>query len=129
MAIGSFLPWFTAHLGVLTINRNAYQLGNNYGFSIDGVIVLGLGVVTIAIGISRLTRSEMPRWIQRSCIISGLACGLFALSDISGITDLAHRVENGSSLITAGVGYGLPITVVGAGIAVVAGFVLRTKSV
>lgn len=127
MIIGSFLPWFTAHLGVVSINRNAFQLGNNYGFSMDGVIVLALGLVTIAIGISRLTRSEMPRWIQRSCIITGVICGVFALSDVSSITNLAHRVENSSSLVTAGVGYGLPVTVVGSAIAVIAGFILRTK--
>lgn len=131
MSVGSFLPWITAHVGLVSLNRNAYQLGNDYGFSIDGVIVLVMGVITVAIGISRYTRFWIPRWIQRSSIVTGLVGGLVALGDISSIDDLAHKVESASSslvTVTAGVGYGLPITVVGAGLAIIAGFVLRNPS-
>jgi hypothetical protein len=128
MAIAAFLPWFTAHVGLVTINRNGFQLGNNYGFSIDGVLLLGFGAIAIAIGISRLTKSQMPRWIQRSTIVVGLAAGVVILLEVPSINNLAHRVESASSFVSAGIGYGLWVAGAGAALAVVAGFVLRGSS-
>lgn len=128
MAIGAFLPWFTAHIGFATLNRNAFQLGNNYGFSIDGVLLLAFGAIAIAIGISRFTRSQMPRWIQRSPIVLGLAAGLVLVNRVPSINDLAHNVEGASSLLSAGIGYGVWVTGVGAALAVAAGFALRSQT-
>lgn len=63
MALGAFLPWIQE---TPFLTRNGFQLGSNMSFTIDGVIALGLGLVTIAIGISRLTKAPLPRGLQKS---------------------------------------------------------------
>jgi Zn finger protein HypA/HybF involved in hydrogenase expression len=125
MVVGSFLPWFTAHLGFSTLSRNGYQLGNHYGFSIDGVLVLAFGVISIAIGVSWFTRSQMPWWIWRSPVVVGLACVAVVILRIPGINGLARNVQSASSLVTAGTGIGVIVSIAGGVLSVVAGTVLR----
>jgi hypothetical protein len=127
IAASAFLPWFTAHVGFATLNRNAFQLGSNEGFSIDGILLLLFGAIAIAIGISRLTRSQMPRWLQRSSIAIGVFVGLVIADRAPEIALLAHTVQGDSSIFSAGIGYGVWVAGVGAALAVIAGFVLRSK--
>ena len=58
LALGSFLPWATASLGVVTVNVN--------GTSGDGRITLGLALGALAISAALL-------WIDRSKPLYGLA--------------------------------------------------------
>lgn len=123
LAIGTLLPWVTLGLGNLT--RNGFQMGQNDSVSIDGPLLLTLGVVTVIIGITRLTGTAMPAWIARSTIWTGLIAGISLWADHSGLQDLVSKAQG--LQITAAIGYGYWICAVGAGIAVVAGFVLNSN--
>lgn len=104
MALGSFLPWIQTPL----ITRNGFQLGNDLSFSMDGVIALVLGLATIAIGISRLTNAPLPRGLQKSPIVTGLAAGVLCLIDESELSGLVNKVnDTGFALVTASIGYGV----------------------
>ena len=72
IGISAFLPWLTATALIDHVSRNGFQLGNNFGFSADGVVCIILGVVTVLVGIARLTNSATPRFLQRSAIVTGI---------------------------------------------------------
>ena len=83
-----------------------------------------LAIITIVIGITRLTGTDMPNFIQRSSIVTGAVIGWFALSNYSSINDWAKTVNTTPSLY-ASVGFGLWITAIGGLVAIVGGLVLR----
>lgn len=124
-AIAAFLPWGTARTALISINRNAFQLGDQNGFSIDGVILLVLGIVTVLIGISVLGAFSMPRFLQRSAILSGLAITAIALLDISSLKDWADTV-NATPYASASIGFGLYAAAIGGVAAAIGGVVLRS---
>jgi hypothetical protein len=129
MGVGGLLPWLTARVDDgTTITRNAFQLGNNYGFSPDGGILILLGVITAVIGITRLTSSAMPKWLQRSPIGTGVGAVVVGLNRAPSIRDIANQVNNSSLLVHASIGYGLWVTIVAGIIAVGAGIVLRSRT-
>lgn len=129
MALGGFLPWGTANTVLLgTINRNAFQLGNNFGFSIDGVIALGLGIVTAIIGVTRLTKTAMPRYLQRSPLVTGIVAVILVIVDAPGINSWASQLNNSSGATSAGIGYGLWLVAFAGALAVVAGLTPRSRA-
>ena len=126
--IGSFLPWFSATVPLLgTLNRNGFQLGSNDSFSADRLIAILLSIVTIIIGIARLTNSSMPRFIQRSSIVTGIVLIIVGASDIGSVNTMVKNVENGSSSVLASIGFGLYLVIVGGVVALVGGLVLRRR--
>ncbi len=125
LGISGFLPWFTASILGGTISRNGMQLGQGDSFSIDGLIVILLGAATLLIGISRLSGFPVPRWIQRSPIVTGLAGALVVGSDIPSLNNLVNTVQSQSQLATASLGYGVYIGMAGAAVAVIGGLMLR----
>jgi len=126
LTISAFLPWLSASSSLASISRSGFQLGANDGFSADGVIALALGVVTVGIGIARLTNSRMPRWLTRSTIVTGIGAGLLFASDIGSVVAWERGINDAHpQLFTAQVGIGLILLAVAAGVAVVAGLVLR----
>jgi hypothetical protein len=129
MIIGAVLPWATATTAFGgNLSRNAFQLGNNAGFSIDGVVAVLMGVVTIVIGGVRLTNSRSPRFLQRSAIITGVVAILICADRYSGLNNLANSVRGSHSLVSASIGYGFWLLGVGGVVAITAGFILRSKS-
>jgi hypothetical protein len=120
MFVGSFLPWWHLTSEFDILNRNGFQLGTNESFSIDGAITVGLAVVAVLIGITRLTRSAMPRFFQRSPIIVAAGAAFSLYLSVQGIRDA--QPSNG---VTSTVGYG--VWIIGIGIALVffGGLVLR----
>jgi hypothetical protein len=64
VAIGSLLAWMTASAGIISISRNAFQMGDHESMTADGPIVMVLGLILIGIGIARLTNTSMPRFIS-----------------------------------------------------------------
>jgi len=127
MAVSAFLPWFTASLLGVTLNRNAFQLGANDGFSADGVILVVFGVITVLIGITRLSRSSMPRFVQRSPIITGIVSAAVAGDRIPSVNSLIHNIQNSDSSIVASFGIGLYLAFVAGGVSIIGGLVLRSK--
>jgi hypothetical protein len=61
VAIGSLLAWMTASAGIISISRNAFQMGDHESMTADGPIVMVLGLILIGIGIARLTNTEPPQ--------------------------------------------------------------------
>jgi hypothetical protein len=119
VAIASFLPWSTASVGVVSVNRNGMQLGPNLGFSIDGVIALILGLLVALVGITSLTRTAFPRWVQTSPIVLGIGVVILAIVDLSTVNSYVSHLH--SEGLTASVGYGLWIVLIGGIIAILFG--------
>jgi hypothetical protein len=96
------------------------QLGNNYGFSVDGLVTLVLGLITCLIGLSMLLRFQMPPFVQRSSIVTGVVVGVLVLLNIPGLQDYVKSVGAGAST-----GYGLWVVLTGCALAIAGGLVLR----
>ncbi len=126
--LSAFLPWIAVHAFVLTINRNAFQLGADMGFSADGLVLLLLGLVAVLIGITRAARASMPAFVQRSPIILGIALAILPANRVGSINDVAQRVSATSSLASASIGFGLWLAFFAAAITLIGGLVLRSKA-
>jgi RNA polymerase subunit RPABC4/transcription elongation factor Spt4 len=108
LALGSLLAWMTATTGLGSINRNAFQLGAGESLSIDGPVVLVLGLVLVGIGIARLTRTAMPPFVQNSPVVAALVAAVFLGLDYSSIHDWVTKVTSSSSVLASvGIGYWL----------------------
>ena len=128
MAVSAFLPWVTAHALFVSIDRNAFQLGNQDGFSADGPVLLGLAVLTILVGITRLLGTSMPRYLQRSSIVTGIGAGVVVINRAPSIHDQTQHLNRlGDGLVSASIGYGLWVAAVAGVIAVVGGLILRSN--
>lgn len=131
IAVGMFLPWISlAVLGRSGPSRNAFQLGAvNVTFSIDSVIALALGVVAVVVGIAGLTNSALPRFIQRSPIMVGIGAGVLAATRLPELNALVNNANTAlKRLGSATIGPGFYMVAVGAGLAVIAGLILRSRS-
>jgi hypothetical protein len=127
--VSSFLPWSSATMVLGGATRNAFQLGAGEGFSVDGVVLLGLGAIAIIIGIVRLTNSAMPRYLQRSPIVLGLVVAAVAVNRIPGINTYVHNIQSScSGACTASMGFGVYATFVAAALMLVGGLVLHSAS-
>jgi hypothetical protein len=125
IAIGSFLPWLTATAPFVgTISRSGLEGGG------DGIFTLVAGVLTIAVGVGRLTLSTMPGPLQGSAVLTGLIAGGVMAANYS---DLGGRVDRFSAqsgnVGTAGIGVGFWTIIVGAAFAVIGGLAIRRRPV
>jgi len=127
IGVSSFLPWLTATALIVTINRNGFQLGNDFGFSADGVVCIILGVVAVIIGVVRLTNSASPPLLQRSPIILGIAAAAVFANRYGSLHNFANQL-NSHADVTASVGYGFWLLAIGAFVAIVSGLILRSNS-
>jgi RNA polymerase subunit RPABC4/transcription elongation factor Spt4 len=123
MAVGSFLPWMQASAFFVTLHRNGMQMGDNMGFSVDGVVTLVLGVFTCVIGLSRLLHFSMPSFLYRSSVATGLIAGAITVYDATQIHTFVASI--GGENVAASLGYGLWVLLVGAALAILGGFVVR----
>jgi hypothetical protein len=129
MAVSAFLPWVSAQAAFASISRNAFQLGNGNGFSADGLILVVLGLITVLVGITRLTKSAMPRYLQRSTIVTGIGPLLVAINRGPSIHSLVQHVNSSASgIVSASIGFGLWVAGLAGIIALVGGLILRSKS-
>jgi hypothetical protein len=128
LVAASLLPWFTASTVAGSISRNGMQLGKNSSFSIDGVVVLVLGLEVAIVGISRVREFAVPSWAGRSPIVAGLIAGYILLVNWSSLDQLVHTVER-SGVSTASLGMGLYVGVVGALVAIAGGLAMRPPTV
>ncbi len=102
LGITAFLPWATADLVFVSIDRNGFQLGYQLGFSPDGFAPLALGLCLVLVGIGILVANQAPEWLRSPGPgIAAITAGAFGL-----ITAIA---EGGSISGSSGysVGYGL----------------------
>jgi hypothetical protein len=119
IVLGSFLPWLTATAPLVgTISRNGMEGG-------DGIITLVLGVVTILIGVTQLTATNLPTLVQRSTIVTGAITGIVAIINYLNVQRRIEDVREESELIAASVGAGIWTLIVGAVLAIVGGVLVR----
>ena len=124
LTVGSLLPWVSATTAIGGIQRNGFQLGANQSVTVDGPLCLLLGILTAVIGVTSPSRARMPWFLQRSSIVTGVVAGVLLAIEWPGIHNLVDQiVADGAG---ASVGYGYWVCAVGAVLAVVGGFVLRT---
>lgn len=128
--IAALLPWLSASsvLGA-TITRDSFQLGSNFGFSIDGVLLVVAGALSIIIGIVRITGSQMPSYLQRSPIVMGAVITLIPLNRIISIHSLADKITHAcSGTCVASIGIGMYICFAAGALAIIGGLVLRSST-
>lgn len=122
MIVGCLLPWvsYTTAFGG-SLDRNAFQLGQDLGFSAQGLVGVFLGLVTVLLGLCRLNRTRMPAWLAHSPLWPGLGAGIFLA--------LAFPIAKSSTGVFAS--YGVGIWVFGVGVACALGSALilrRTRA-
>jgi hypothetical protein len=123
LSLGTLFAWMTASVGIISISRNAFQMGAHESLTADGPIVLVLGLIVLGIGISRLTNTAMPHLVQRSPIIAGLGAAVVLGYDYHSIQHWAQSINGTYSL--ASVGPGFWVCCVGDALTIVAGIALR----
>ncbi|MGH9089981.1 MAG: hypothetical protein ACRDZR_01155 [Acidimicrobiales bacterium] len=126
VAIGTVLPWTTVSTPFVSLSRNGFQLGTNGSMTFDGPVCVLLAVIAIVIGVTRITASSMPRFMQRSSIVVGIVVGLVLADRWPGLHDYVNQF--GSRVVTASIGYGFWLCALGALVTVIGGIVLRQKS-
>jgi hypothetical protein len=125
VALGSLLAWMTASAGIISLSRNAFQMGDHESMTADGPIVMVLGLVLVGIGVARLTNTSMPRFVQRSPIIVGLGVGLVLGYDYHSIHQWALSLNSSGALGSVGTGFW--VCCVGDALAIVAGIGLMSS--
>jgi hypothetical protein len=121
MAVSAFLPWISNSSQSLggSGTLNAFNLGNQGAFRINGEILLFFAVVIATAGIVRLSSGEAPWLTSFVAIFGGIVTIVMCLDQY-----LSHSafslLDGGSS-----VGYGLVVAAVGGFSAFVAGILLR----
>lgn len=120
VGLGTVLPWVSASALIVTVNRNAFQLGANESLTAVGPVLVILAVVGVAIGVARLTRSSVPRGMQTSAVVLGFAMLLLV------VLNYPIRPSGLGSAVIWSVTYGFWICAIGAAVVIVAGFTLRS---
>jgi hypothetical protein len=126
MVAGSLLPWTHAQIFAAIVDRNGMQLGANTSFSVAGLVTLLLGIVTCLIGLSTIVRFEMPPFVQRSPIITGIVAASVVLLNIGAMQHYVQTVRAASTATVASLGFGLWLLFLGCALAIIGGLVLRT---
>jgi hypothetical protein len=129
IVFGSFLPWLTATAPLIgTVNVSGMQGGG------DEVFTLVLGVITILIGVTRLTATNMPALLWRSSIVTGVITGALAIYDYNSVQDRITEMKTAAKAagdlpfdipVIANVGTGIWVLFVGAALAIVGGMLIR----
>jgi hypothetical protein len=115
MIVGCLLPWvsYTTVFGG-SLDRNAFQLGQDLGFSAQGLVGVVLGLVTVLLGLCRLNRARMPAWLAQSPLWPGIGAGIF----------LALAFPSATSSTGVFASYGVGIWVFGVGVVTALGSAL-----
>ena len=127
IVLGSVLPWITEDSGIDVVTRNGMQLGENLGFSGDGLFTLLMGLAACGLGLTCLPRFGMPRWIRYAPIVAGLLAAFAAALTISQLRGFIDYLESGDAYVPADLGAGLWVLFLGCVLAV-AGGVLQQAS-
>jgi hypothetical protein len=112
MLVAVFLPTFTS-TGSTSVSRNAFELGANGGFSVEGIVGVVLGIVTLWAGISRFTPVRRPAF-GALATLAGIAAGLLALVMGDAGNHLVQQSSSNGTLHNAAIGPGVLVMAVGA---------------
>jgi hypothetical protein len=115
MVAGSLLPWISGFADITgCITQSLFQLSPIDTVTVDGFFGIGLGAVTIVLGLARLAPSFIPSRFARSPGWPALGCGVLLSVDVPRalqMVTIVNRVPVGGNHAELGVG----IVVFGAG--------------
>jgi hypothetical protein len=119
LAVGSLLPWAEVNAGLLERKVN--------GTEGDGVITLVIAILVGLVAALGLLKREVAGAAVTVVLLGGVAAGGVAIYDTANVSDAAKRAEDISSLVTAKVGGGLYVCIVGAVVVVVGALLANAK--
>jgi hypothetical protein len=121
MFVSAFLPWISNSSQSLggSGTLNAFNLGNQGAFRINGEILLFFGVILATAGIVRLSSGEAPWFTSFAALFGGVVTIIMCLDQY--LTQGAFSALDGGS----SVGFGLIVAAIGGFSAFVAGILLR----
>ncbi len=121
VGIGALLPWATESIGGVTVNRNAFQLGDHQSVTWVGPILIVFAVIGILIAGVRNSSPIIPQGMQRSAVVLGL------VTIVVIFFNLPTAPSGLSPLVTFTVGFGVWLCAIGGALVFVGGIVLRSK--
>jgi hypothetical protein len=115
LVVGSFLPWVKAEAGIFSMTKN--------GIDGDGVFTLMLGAaVALVFWLSR--KPKASAWVVIA--LAGLATAIAAYDTVD-VSNKAHDLANRDSAVSASVGVGLWIALLGGITALIGGFLALSR--
>jgi hypothetical protein len=124
LIIAAFLPWFTASAAFVSVSRNAFQLGQDEGFSIDGLVMVAAGIVAGLVAIAHLRHTTLR--VKWSAIVAGLVAAIWAGFDVANINQsLVDPVKAKGGV--ASVGFGVWLAVIGGVVTALAAIAMRRE--
>jgi hypothetical protein len=117
LLVGAFLPWLEA----TTIFGNITRSGVSYGP--DALVTAGIGTALGVLGILLVTGQTIPRWIRMLAIVAAAAALAIVVYDYGRLENRANSVV--SDVAQASVGIGLWLSLAGAIIGIVGGWLSR----
>jgi hypothetical protein len=132
-AVATFLPWAQLDFeGQTVFTQDTFQFGTNGGFSITGVIVIGLAVVVVVGGVLRLRRITTGN-TRFHVIAAPVILAVYVGFQYGTIHNWVNSVNNGPAAGFPGaqamIGYGFWLAIVAGAAAVVLGIVIQRMGV
>jgi hypothetical protein len=126
MAVGCFLPWITISSSIASLNMSVNGMGGTNGALFgsdtkDGILILPMAIIIALLSLGGLLNGHKAFGIIAAII--GAIAGLILFVDIAGVNDAVKELKAETALgtagitLNAGVGIGLIVCAVGAGIA------------
>lgn len=126
VGVATLLPWATESIGFVSISRNAFQLGDHESVTYVGPVLVVLAAVGVIIGTTRLAGVLLPRGMQASLVVLGVAIVLvIAFSYPTRPSGLSSSIAG--VLVSFAVGFGFWLCLVGGAIIVLGGVVMLSK--
>lgn len=92
LIVSAYLPWVTAAAFIVSVARNAFELGDGPASSWPGLALVALGVVAAAVGVVRLViRTPLPWFVRRVPIACGVGAFLVLVGKAMAARDLAGQ--------------------------------------
>lgn len=126
VGVATLLPWATESIGAVSISHNAFELGNHRSVTYVGPVVVVLAVIGVLIAVARLTGGSVPRRVQTSAVVLGVAMVLvIALSYPARPSGLSSSLAG--VLVSFAVGFGFWLCLVGALVVFFGGLVMLSR--
>lgn len=133
LVIAPFLPWLsvsgTIFLG--EVDLNAFQLGDiahGSSFTWDGVELVALGVLTLGVGVIRLTTVALPKAILHGTVLLGLLAGSICINRYRLMNHAVDVVNTKYAFVSSLIESGLYVAIFGSVGAILAGLIVRRRT-
>lgn len=124
--LGALLPWTTAVAPLATVDRNAFQLGENASISSVGPALVVLAVAGVVLGIVILVGARVPRNVLILPVLLGASMTLLVGSNYPQLSGVRRDIRSFDG--TVSVSYGYWLAIVGGGLVLVGGIILLSRA-